>query len=50
MRSNRIYAVLLLMVLVSFSLSAEPAVKQITFGPEHHFFGYIGHVGNTPGI
>lgn len=23
-------------------------VRQLTFGPEHHFYGYIGHVGNTP--
>lgn len=22
--------------------------RQITHGPRHHFFGYIGHVGNTP--
>lgn len=24
------------------------AVQQITQGPEHHLFGYIGHVGNIP--
>jgi hypothetical protein len=23
-------------------------VRQITFGPKHHFFGYIGHVGTIP--
>lgn len=23
-------------------------VRQLTFGPMHHFFGYIGHVGNIP--
>ena len=23
-------------------------VRQLTYGPEHHFYGYIGHVGNTP--
>jgi len=23
-------------------------VRQLTFGPEHHFYGYIGHVGNSP--
>jgi hypothetical protein len=22
--------------------------RQLTFGPDHHFYGYIGHVGNTP--
>jgi len=24
------------------------SVRQITFGPKHHFFGYIGHVQNIP--
>jgi hypothetical protein len=24
------------------------SVEQITFGPNHHFFGYIGHVQNIP--
>lgn len=24
------------------------SVRQITFGPQHHLFGYIGHVGNIP--
>ena len=29
--------------------AAEPLqATQITHGPQHHFFGYIGHVGNTP--
>ncbi|MCC6487645.1 MAG: hypothetical protein IT364_09110 [Candidatus Hydrogenedentes bacterium] len=28
--------------------AAEIAVQQITQGPLHHFYGYIGHVGNTP--
>jgi hypothetical protein len=23
-------------------------VRQLTNGPNHHFYGYIGHVGNTP--
>lgn len=23
-------------------------IEQLTHGPMHHFFGYIGHVGNTP--
>src|SRR5262245_10467892 len=23
-------------------------IKQITFGPKHHFFGYIGHVQTIP--
>lgn len=33
----------------SFTSQAEPLpAKQITFGPQHHFFGYIGHVQNIP--
>lgn len=28
--------------------SGELAVEQITQGPQHHFFGYIGHVQNVP--
>ena len=24
------------------------SVRQVTFGPKHHFFGYIGHVGTIP--
>ena len=23
-------------------------VRQLTSGPSHHFYGYIGHVGNSP--
>jgi hypothetical protein len=23
-------------------------VRQLTFGPRNHFYGYIGHVGNSP--
>jgi len=26
----------------------EWQVRQVTHGPAHHFYGYIGHVGNTP--
>src|SRR5687768_18400246 len=22
--------------------------RELTFGPSHHFYGYIGHVGNSP--
>ena len=29
-------------------LSPGLAVRQITSGPRHHFFGYIGHVGTIP--
>ena len=24
------------------------SIRQLTSGPEHHFFGYIGHVQNIP--
>ena len=27
---------------------STPSIKQVTSGPSNHFFGYIGHVGNTP--
>jgi hypothetical protein len=27
---------------------AAPRVRQITFGPQHHFFGYIGQSRTTP--
>jgi hypothetical protein len=40
---------------IGFLLSVSPAsastllkVEQITHGPRHHFFGYIGHVQNIP--
>jgi len=32
--------------LVTADLATE--VQQITFGPRHHFFGYIGHVRTVP--
>ena len=39
--------------LLGWVLSAEAAepkveIRQITNGPHHHFFGYIGHVQNIP--
>jgi hypothetical protein len=38
-----------LFLLASPTLTAESLkVEQITMGPEHHFFGYIGHVQNIP--
>lgn len=40
-----------ILVCVPLAVSgAEPtvAVKQLTFGPKHHFFGYIGHVRTIP--
>lgn len=33
-------------------MSQAPAIsydmRQLTTGPAHHFYGYIGHVGNSP--
>lgn len=39
-------AVLLLTPPAGAELALES--RQITFGPQHHFFGYIGHVQNIP--
>jgi hypothetical protein len=45
--------VALLCVVGSSSGSSQQApftyeVRQLTSGPAHHFYGYIGHVGNSP--
>ena len=43
---------LIFSALVAFAASSQTAeplkAVQITHGPQHHFFGYIGHVQNTP--
>lgn len=36
------------LILAEIAGAAELTVRQITHGPQHHFYGYIGHVGNTP--
>src|SRR3954453_9434723 len=38
------------LVCASSGFAASPMfeVRQITTGPLHHFFGYIGHVQNVP--
>ena len=38
----------LLMGLVATAADWDLEISQITFGPKHHFFGYIGHVQNIP--
>ncbi|MBL7645585.1 MAG: hypothetical protein JNK74_05275 [Candidatus Hydrogenedentes bacterium] len=49
MRVTLHLAVLALFSITVPSPAAEPLkAVQITHGPQHHFFGYIGHVGNTP--
>jgi hypothetical protein len=30
------------------SSKLEYEVRQLPFRPAHHFYGYIGHVGNSP--
>jgi len=50
--SLRNWLAVLIVALVSLEGldASEPSisVRQITFGPRHHFFGYIGHVQNIP--
>ena len=44
-------SLLILAIAVVCGVTAHPdplPARQITFGPQHHFFGYIGHVQNTP--
>jgi len=54
LRSARLWAVLLLLVASSFpsllvtGAEISTTIRQITSGPRHHFFGYIGHVRTTP--
>ena len=40
------------LVVAGIGCETEPElsyeVRQLTHGPEHHFYGYIGHVGNSP--
>lgn len=47
------YCGALLVLLLAWSTAAVRAelkleTQQITFGPKHHFYGYIGHVQNIP--
>jgi len=50
MRTGLLTIVLLLVgvLRVTQAEDAAPRPRQITFGPRHHFFGYIGHVGTIP--
>jgi len=41
-------AILACGLLTAASESPSVEVKQITSGPNHHFFGYIGHAGTIP--
>src|SRR5262245_64694683 len=50
MRPANIVCCLLLVSAQAFALAERPMleVRQLTHGPLHHFFGYIGHVQNVP--
>jgi len=42
------YTALLPGLFAGRAFGEELRIRQVTHGPSHHFFGYIGHVGNTP--
>jgi len=50
MRGSFLLSCLLISVALNLVSAAEPRleVRQLTTGPQHHFFGYIGHVQNLP--
>src|SRR5689334_1894121 len=54
MRVATLFAFALVIIglaIASQSILADPPrleVRQLTSGPQHHFFGYIGHVQNVP--
>lgn len=40
------------MAILTVQAPAQPSlsyeIRRLTHGPSHHFYGYIGHVGNSP--
>src|SRR5687767_9305470 len=44
------FTAVLTLPLLAATLRAEPSlqIEQLTTGPRHHFFGYIGHVQTIP--
>ena len=44
----RLMSLVLLSIATFCRAELSLAVKQLTSGPKHHFFGYIGHVQNIP--
>lgn len=50
MRLTTVIASLIVIFTGAVAIAANPTleVRQLTKGPEHHFFGYIGHVQNIP--
>lgn len=55
MNYRSLLCLLVLFVSVQTSVADDPPagkfvteIRQITFGPKHHFFGYIGHVRTIP--
>jgi hypothetical protein len=48
MHFTQISAFSLVTILGLCAQADELSFRQVTHGPQHHFYGYIGHVGNTP--
>ena len=51
MRFTKTFGLWQWIIITGASLSAGApslSIEQITFGPKHHFFGYIGHVKTIP--
>jgi hypothetical protein len=50
MRLTSMIASTIVVLTAAVAIAANPAleVRQLTKGPQHHFFGYIGHVQNIP--
>jgi len=50
MRLATVIASMIVVLAGAVAIAANPTleVRQLTKGPEHHFFGYIGHVQNIP--
>ncbi len=50
MRLTTVIASMIVVLTEAVAIAANPTleVHQLTNGPQHHFFGYIGHVQNIP--
>ena len=53
MRTRIVYGLCAAIWLITSSAGSSQTqfryeVRQLTSGPAHHFYGYIGHVGNSP--
>ena len=43
-----VWSIVFVACVLTYAEGTAPSIQQVTFGPSHHFYGYIGHVGNTP--